>query len=226
MAILQPVIERKLSALLGADVSFENLNLSLLAGSIEVIGLKAGDFVTVVRVVAKVSATKALKGEIVVKSVTIERPVIEVEKLPKRVAKRGGGPAPAAIADGDDDKTRWKMDVEKLLVVDGQINIKPGMSVKKLLLELKRAGDGYGVTMLADSALGLGQLKGTGTISNVPDLAAIMNAAASATLELGDIGKLKVQTPRLASKSFDVSFDGHIDLPRILKLLVPSVRPS
>ena len=74
MAILQPVIERKLSSLLGAPVSFEQLNISLLGGSIETIGVKAGDFLTVARVAAKAAVARALKGEIVVSSVTIEKP--------------------------------------------------------------------------------------------------------------------------------------------------------
>ena len=105
MAILQPVIERKLSSLLGADVSFEQLNISLLSSSIEAIGVKAGDFLTVARVVAKAAVARALKGEIVVSSVTIEKPIVNIAKLPKRAAKSKTTPE-SKPTDVSDDKTR------------------------------------------------------------------------------------------------------------------------
>src|SRR3954451_20573550 len=82
MAIVKPAIERKLSALLGAAVTIDKLNVSLVGGSIEAIGVTVRGvdcntpFATVALVRAEVSAKRILKGEIVVKSVAIERPVI------------------------------------------------------------------------------------------------------------------------------------------------------
>src|SRR5689334_18919656 len=117
----QGVIERKLSALLGAKVTFQKFSVSL-TGTIEAAGMRVGDdganpLLTIVLIRATVSLKRALKGEIVVKSITIEKPVISaaLDKLPR--------PAPTVAASASeeaDDKTSWKLDVEKLFIIDGQ----------------------------------------------------------------------------------------------------------
>src|SRR5687767_11641333 len=135
MTLLQQPIERKLSALLGEEVTFEQLKVSLLAGSIEFVGLKVGNFITAARGVAKVAVSRALKGEIVVRSLTIERPVVHIEHLPKRAKPVAKSKSPAKT---EEDKTRWTFDVERVLIIDGQVNISPRLALKKLLLELKR----------------------------------------------------------------------------------------
>ena len=50
MPILQGALERKLSSLLGVQVNFDKLNLSLFKGAIEVLGMRVGDVATVARV--------------------------------------------------------------------------------------------------------------------------------------------------------------------------------
>ena len=70
-AALESMIQRKLSELLGREVTFEKLTASLLSGSIECQGVRvagnAGDdppFLTIQRIRADVAVGRALKGEI------------------------------------------------------------------------------------------------------------------------------------------------------------------
>src|SRR5690242_10129872 len=104
MPILQGAIERKLSSLLGAQVTFDKLNLSLFKGAIEVLGVRVGDLATVARVNIEVAIGRAIKGEFVVKSLMIERPVVTLVRradgsfnLPKPAPR----PPPAAEAPPD-----------------------------------------------------------------------------------------------------------------------------
>jgi len=82
MAIVKPAIERKLSSLLGAAVTIDKLNVSLLGGSIEAQGVTVRGvdamvpFLTIAKIHADIAVTKAFKGEIVIKSLAIERPVV------------------------------------------------------------------------------------------------------------------------------------------------------
>src|SRR4051794_29071766 len=102
MAIVQGVIERKLSSLLGAKVTFDKFSVSPLSGTIEASGMRVvGDdeqqppLLTIVLVRAQISIKQALKGEIIVKSITIEKPVLHLidGKLPHRPTAAGAAPA-------------------------------------------------------------------------------------------------------------------------------------
>jgi hypothetical protein len=95
MSIFQQPIERKLSALLGAEVCLERLKLSLLGGSLEAFGVTVGGgpVISVGRVRAEISVAKALAKQMVIKSLTIEKPVVSIVRradgswnLPKRAA--------------------------------------------------------------------------------------------------------------------------------------------
>ena len=235
MPILQGAIERKLSALLGAQVTFDKLNLSLFKGAIEVLGVRVGDIATVARVNIEVAIGRALKGEFVVKSLTIERPVVNLVRradgslnLPKRPPR--APPAAEAPPDivKDEESGRWTFDAEKVLLVDGQINFTAGAyraSVEKLLAEMNRSGSGYAVTILAhsvgrrDEPMDLGELRGNGTITGADDLTALPIAGADVTLQLGDLLKAKLRTAEIGSLIFDVAIDGHVDVARVKKLL-------
>jgi hypothetical protein len=250
VALLQQPIQRKLSALIGADVTFEKLNLSLLGGSIDAIGVTVAGrdkslppVLTIARVRAEVSIKRALKGEIVVKSLAIERPVVNVVRrsdgatnLPERVeADIAAPPTPPALTaspDEEEDKSRWSFDVEKVLLVDGTAHVAIDLtggtyraSVEKLLAEMKRSGDGYALTVVADSVgrrdvqVDLGQLRGTGTIGGAADLTAQPRASLEATIELGQLLKLTVRSPQIKSRAAEFMATGNVELAAIRPLL-------
>ena len=84
MSFLRQIFERKLSNALGAAVTFEEFKFSPLSGNVEVVGVKvamprfATPMLSIGRLSAKLHVARALKQEIVLKSLTVERPVLSI----------------------------------------------------------------------------------------------------------------------------------------------------
>jgi len=231
MAILQSAIEKKLSSLLGAKVRFDKFSVSPFKGEIEATGIQIGDDVsspvlTIARVHADVSITRALAGEIVMKSLAIEKPVLSIAgNLPKRKSK-----APTPDEKKEDDRTSWRFEVEKLLLVDGRIDLKFGdyhLTADRVLTELKRFGDDYSVTLLMDGVrrrdkpIEIGTISASGRILNTADLTAIAEAGLTAELTIGELAKVRFETQRLRSRNGKVEVEGKFTLGQLLGLLPP-----
>jgi uncharacterized protein involved in outer membrane biogenesis len=126
MKFLQQPIEKKLSALIGAKVTFERLNISPLSGRLEAENMiVAGDapdqpLLTIRRIDAQIAVTRALAGEIVVKSLVVEGPEIFL-------ARRSDGSLnipprpPKFAADPDDESKPWQFEAQSIRVRDGKI---------------------------------------------------------------------------------------------------------
>jgi uncharacterized protein involved in outer membrane biogenesis len=231
-------IQRKLSALLGADVAFDKLNVSLIGGVIEAAGITVtGEdkslppILTIGRVRAQIAVGRALKGEFVVRSLTIEKPVVHFVRqdgrtnLPSRAPGIEETTPVAKKDDGDDkvDKTSWKFDVEKVLLVDGQVIADVdarAFSAKPVLAELKRVDGGYELTLLSDVVSLVGSLRATARITGAADLAAIAEAALDAEVQIGDLGQIKFTTPRLRNlDDGELSFRGGLSIAKLRILL-------
>lgn len=245
MALLQQPIQRKLSALLGAEVTFDKLNLSLLGGTIEAAGMTVTTadktlppILTIGRIKAHVSVGRAFRGEIVVKSLAIERPVVHFVRRNGRtnLPVRDGAPEaddaaeattpdepPDEPHDEKPDKTSWKFDVEKVLIVDGEATVQldgRDFDAKPVLAELKRVGDdAYEVTLLSDAVSHVGQVRGNGRITGAGDLAAIADARMTAELHLGEFGSVKFSTPKMRSDEGEISVAGAITIGRLMALI-------
>jgi uncharacterized protein involved in outer membrane biogenesis len=127
MKFLQDTIEKKLSQLLGRRVSFEQLNISPLSGQIDAEGMTvAGDepnqpLLSVLRISAKIAMAKALAGQIVVKSLVIDGPTLNL------IRRRDGSiniprPGKRPITGGEDDKTdAWQLEAQSIRVSNGRI---------------------------------------------------------------------------------------------------------
>lgn len=236
MSITQNFVERKLSALLGSQVTFEKFSVSPLSGTIEAAGVRVGEgadpLLTIVLVRMQVSLKQALKGEIAVKSITVEKPVVwfSPDKLPARPASRGSEPEPK---DDASDKTRWKFDVQKLFLIDGQATARLKgivLSTRRVLLDLNRVGRDYSLTFLAedvrrtDREAMIGTVGATGRIMNVADLTRFADASANIEVTLGDLGRLTYTTPRIRSMQGEVELHGKFKLAEVAALLLPPVR--
>jgi uncharacterized protein involved in outer membrane biogenesis len=86
VGFFQSSIENRLSTLLGMEVRFEKVSFSLLGGSIDVLGVVIGGngavmpLVTIRRVRAEFALAAALKKEFVIKSLTLERPLVSLAR--------------------------------------------------------------------------------------------------------------------------------------------------
>jgi hypothetical protein len=126
MKIPRQLIEKKLSQFLGAQVTFDRLDVSL-AGKLEAEGMiVAGDgqpLARVWRITARVALGQLLAGQIAAKSIEIERPQIFLSR------QRGTFqlPRPASKPDDSTEQSNWKFDVQSVRITDGQIDFQiPG----------------------------------------------------------------------------------------------------
>ena len=128
MSFLRQMIERKISAAAGASVTFEDFKFNPISGSIDIKGVKvavprfATPMLTVDRVVAKVAVARALKQEIVLKSLAIENPVLSI------VYRSDGSlnfdetrKVRAAAGDLNEAGGAWEFECDKVLIVGGQV---------------------------------------------------------------------------------------------------------
>ena len=162
-------------------MSFEKLSLSLVGGSLDAHGMtvagddRASPVLTVARIRAEVAVTKVLKGEVVIKSLTVQRPVLSVVR---RADGRTNLPRPPkALADAvqraaadreaippDEakaaDPTDWRFDARKLLLVDGSAEFRDEspagggtrIVAERILGELTRKDDdGYDAGLVVDA---------------------------------------------------------------------------
>src|SRR5437870_4465024 len=81
MSFIRQLIERKISTVTGATVTMDEFKFSPISGTIEAVHLKMAaerfvpPFLSVERMQAKVAVARALRGEIVLHSLSVERPV-------------------------------------------------------------------------------------------------------------------------------------------------------
>lgn len=184
MSLLQQPVQAKLSKLIGAEVRFGNFSVSLLGGSIEARGVTvAGDdpsqpVLTIRRVRVEISIPRALKKEIVVKSLTIEGPVLSIVKraggrtnLPRpgkgaeaeRKAVKSAARAKAvdeSAEGGDDAGGAWTLEAQRMLLVDGAVRYHADalaggeaidLSAESILAEVKAANGGLDFTCIVES---------------------------------------------------------------------------
>jgi uncharacterized protein involved in outer membrane biogenesis len=128
MKFLQQPIERKLSSLLGAAVTFRGLKISPLAGKLEAEGMTvAGDtsdkpLLYVRRIIAEISRAKALAGKLVVKSLVIEGPeIFLVRQSDGSLNIPARAPKPPANEDAEDESEGWQFEAQSIRVEDGRI---------------------------------------------------------------------------------------------------------
>jgi uncharacterized protein involved in outer membrane biogenesis len=134
MKFLQDTIERKLSQLLGKQVSFEQLNISPLSGQIDAEGMTvAGDepnqpLLSVLRISAKIAVAKALAGQIVIKSLVIDGPTVNlIRRRDGSMNIPRGGERPIT-GDEEDKAGGWELEAQSIQVTNGRITFQDLLS--------------------------------------------------------------------------------------------------
>jgi len=163
MSFLHHPLERKLSALIGAKVSFEKVKMSLLGGWIEasgvsVAGSASGEpLLTARRIHAEISVRHALAKQFVVKSLIIEQPIINIV-----LGGQAGGNLPhravQPATDGAQQEDHWSWGALRVVILHAQLHIhdatagsKYHASVEPINAELCRQGDQVNVSLDAAS---------------------------------------------------------------------------
>jgi uncharacterized protein involved in outer membrane biogenesis len=212
----------------------------------------ATPLLTIRRVRAEISLGAALKKEFVVKSLTIEKPVVTIVRgadgrlnLPGKMGSsredvessakgRGASDASSATPPTQDGEGTWKLDAQKVLVVDGEVHYRDASgyhaSVEQLLAELKQSGGGFDFTLIADSTgrrdqpANLGQIRANGRVDHLRNPAQWRNARAHGNLEVSDVLRVKADVPALDPVQAKLEFSGKLNLADVAAFLPSAVK--
>jgi uncharacterized protein involved in outer membrane biogenesis len=239
--------------MLGAEVTFERLNFSLLSGSIEAHDVRVTvgrtdphPFLTIQRLKAEVSIGAAFKKELIVNAVTIERPVLHLYRdgggrfnLPKKPAtdtRRQTADTPTDDDASDESARSWSFEAKKLLVVDGELDFRDAKTgyratIETILADVKQVDGGFEFTIMADRASRtdqpavLGAIRLHGHARNMPAPTQWQQARITASVQAGEVLRGQVDMPSIKPIDVKAQLSGTIDVPQAVRL-VPVVLPT
>jgi uncharacterized protein involved in outer membrane biogenesis len=229
LPFLEELLEKKLSELLGADVSFDRVKLSPLSGKLEVINLSAkarGEsepFLSVPRIEAKIAMARALKQEISIQSLRIERPMV---RLPLPITpKRRESTQPTT--DRPEISKAWQFEADDVLVVDALVHF-DGAGYRAIAenttISLKRDESGIAITLMAQT-LGrvepnvvLGAAKLNGHIAT-RDFTKLATSPVTLAGEIADKIRVQAKTDSIASRMVDARIEGTLDSAHLSRLV-------
>ena len=240
--------------MLGADVTFEKLNFSLLSGTVEAQGVTVSTgrtdpqpLLTVRRLKAEVAIGAAFKKELVVNALTIEKPIIHLFRdadgqlnLPKQTVTdtdRRTTDTPADADASEESASSWRFEAKKLLVVDGELHFSDAKTgyraeVAPILAEVKQADGGFEFTVMADRArrtdqpAELGALRLHGHARNMPSPMDWQQARITASLQAGELLRGQMDVPSLKPIDAKAQLNGTINVPHVLQLVPTALLPK
>jgi uncharacterized protein involved in outer membrane biogenesis len=238
---IRQTIEKKLSSLLGAEVTFGDFKVSPLLGRVEALNLRiAGDepgrpLLTVRRMDAKVAIAKILSGELEIKSLVVEQPEVFLKRrndgsfnLPRR-------PPATAAKPGEKSETQWHLEAQSIRVVGGRFNYEHDAyraTAEQLSGEMKcHAGVIQGSLRIGalgrqDVPVEFGSAEVTGEIHDESSLTGLADAPFKAEWRFADGLCLSVDCPALSSRSATVELHGPLDVKRWQAVLPDDTLPQ
>lgn len=213
MNFLQPTIEAKLSAALGASVKFGSMKISPLSGTFVaenmVVAGESPDrpLLTIRRISAQLSVPKALLGQIAIKEMLIESP--ELTLNPKTRPPRPPSEPPG------------KFEAQSIRIDQGKISFQNGaheITAADISAELKQQGGNIEFNATVGQFANLGQAQAFGRIAT-DDLAKVPDSAASADIRFAEGLHISLKSSRLADRRAEVAIDGNLDIAKLLSAL-------
>ena len=252
MSVLRRPIERRLSTLVGTEVSIGSLDVSLLQRSLDardvVIGSINGEdepIATIRRVKAEVAPAMALRKQLSISSAVIERPEVRVEqdvngRLQMHRAPRVSNLEPATAGNGadDDDDHAWRVDLRRVLLVDGAFRFASqwapleGLEVEArgITAELVREPDAFRLILIADSVAAaggtadLGELNATFWFTGVDEVSELARASVSASLGFSQGLRVALSEASLLDGAVTIEVTGSMSLPILLAIIFGALR--
>jgi hypothetical protein len=231
MDFIRRFIEQKISRATGAEVRFGKLSFSPLSGVVEVQDLSVGTFLTVKRIEAKIAVARALKQEIVVRSLAIEGPIITVRRdvdgkinLPPRPVRPPTSPAISPTAPGEAKKS-WEFEAHKVLLVSGGVTFADFSGYRVSLdnvtgsVEMKSSEQAEFVFAAAslgrrDQPVELGEARMLGKLAG----------GINVTLSAGSMIDLNVRAEAIDADRWNGELNLAMSLATLLTLLPPEIR--
>jgi uncharacterized protein involved in outer membrane biogenesis len=237
MKFLQQPIEKKLSSLLGAKVTFQRLKISPLAGKMEAEGMTvAGDspnqpLLTVARIEAQIAVTRALAGQLVIKSLVVEKPEILLDRrLAERLKKRPRTTAKPPTQT-DEDTVAWQFEAQSIRIEGGQVRfqedeyaasagqIRGKLSCQNGKTQIKAS---IGQIGRQDEPVEFGPVEISGQV-DAADPMAFATAPVHLTLKLADGLRVSLESANPSLRRAVIELQGKIDVNRYQSALPPTL---
>jgi hypothetical protein len=225
MEFIRRFIEEKISRATGQAVRFGKVSFSPMSGGVEVRDLSVGTFLTVRKIEAKIAVARALKQEIVLRSLAIEEPVVTIVRgvdgksnlpaRPESIEKSGGG----------DGGKAWEFEAQKVLLVGGRIAVEDASGYRISLenicgsVEMKSAREAeflFAADSLGrrDVAVELGEARLLGKVAGTIEVTVICGAMLD----------LNLRSPGIESGKLEGELNLAMALTTLLALLPANVR--
>lgn len=243
MSFIRQLIERKISAATGAAVMFGEFKFSPMSGTVEALSVKVAaerfvpPFLSIDRVEAKVAVARALKGEIAIKSLVIDRPVMIYNihadgktNLPAKPHVKEESLVPKEGAAGG----TWEINAEKIELNHGRFEFRDAtrdnykISIEGINITVTPQGSDLAITFTADSIGRRDRIVDVGTIKMLGKLSGggfrdPLASSFSARASIADALVLQITSSLIANRSFDVEVAGPIRLALLTDMLPLSV---
>jgi hypothetical protein len=244
MSFIRQLIERKISAATGAVVAIGQFSFSPFSGVVEILDLKVSvsrfvpPVLGVERIFAKLSVTRALKQEIVLKELSIEKPSITIQvrsdgtsNLTRPDQHKSETPEKDKQAGG-----AWEFECSQISIVDAYFHLHHfghegwKVAIERLNGFIKSDGNDLQLKFLADTCgrrdipLELGALSLDGKVTGAGGFKNFPTCGLDAMVKLSSNVAAKLTSSVLANRNLDCDLAASIKLPTLLQLLPDDMR--
>jgi hypothetical protein len=239
MSFIRQLIEKKISTAMGAAVTFGDFKFSPMSGTVELENVRIAaerfvpPFLSIGRIEASIAVARALRGEMILKSLTIDRPVLTLNIHADGKSNLPAKPRAKAEAIVPKEGTAggfWEFNLEKISINSGRFDFRDvtrdsyRLSVEGINATITPEGRDLAITLTADSVgrrdreLEIGTVKALGKLIGGgfrDPLASALTSRAS----IADTLVLEITSTLLANKCFDVEIAGAIKLVTLMAIL-------
>ncbi|HEX3355546.1 MAG TPA: hypothetical protein VHS31_01095 [Tepidisphaeraceae bacterium] len=239
MSFIRQLIERKISNMTGATVMFGEFKFSPMSGTIEVINARVAaerfvpPFLSIERIEAHVAVAKALRGEIVVRNLVIDRPVFiyNIHADGKtNVSQKPQKPAESLVPKEGSASAPWEFNSEKIELNHGRIEFRDAtrdnykLSIDGINGTLTPEGHDLALALTADSVARRDRVVELGTLKILGKLMGggfrdPLSSSLSLRASVADSLVMQVTSTMIINRSFEIEIAGLIKVAVLMGML-------
>jgi hypothetical protein len=239
MSYIRQLIEKKISTAMGAAVTFGDFKFSPMSGTVEIDYVKVAaerfvpPFLSVGRIEASIAVARALRGEMILRSLTIDRPVLTLNihaDGKSNLPAKPRGKVEAIVPKEGSAGGLWEFNLEKISINHGRFEFRDisrnnyRLSVEGINATITPEGQDLAITLTADSLgrrdreLEVGTIKALGKLIGGGFRDPLASALTSRS-SIADSLVVEITSTLIANKSFDVEIAGAMKLVTLMALL-------
>lgn len=239
MSFIRQLIEKKISTAMGAAVTFGDFKFSPMSGTVELENVKLAaerfvpPFLSIGRIEASIAVARALRGEMVLKSLTIDRPVLLLNihaDGKSNLPAKPRGKVEAIVPREGSAGGLWEFNLEKVSINHGRFEYRDmlrnnyRLSVEGINATITPEAQDLAITLTADSVgrrdreIEIGTVKALGKLIGGGFRDPLASALTS-RCSIADSLVIEITSTLLANKCFDIEIAGTMQLITLMALL-------